>query len=210
VIRSKVANVASLSRPGGNLTGVNSIISEVWTKAFDILIKLVPRGEVFLSLSGPNVSMEVHGQSESEALAAADRTGCKLLQFTAATPLEVDEAFLAAKKQGAEGVIVRVNAAFYDWREQLVGLANRYALPTIYPFRDAVEAGGLISYNIDLPNSFRIMGNYTGRILRGEKPSDLPVQQATKFELIVNLKTAKALGLTIPETLLATADEVID
>jgi len=167
--------VASLSHPGGNLTGVNSQIAEAWTKAFDLMTKLLPSSRLLATLDERTTTPK----QVREAEAAADTAGRKLLQFSARTPQEIDEAFAAMRRQGAEGLIVRVGTFVYDRRDQVVALAARYGIATIHPFRESAEAGGLMSYNIDLDNSFRIMGVYTGRILKGEKPADLPVQQAT-------------------------------
>jgi putative tryptophan/tyrosine transport system substrate-binding protein len=202
----EIGLVASLNRPGGNLTGVNSLIVEVWSKSFDLMTKLLPASRVLATLDAAGIT----AQQIAEAQAAAAIAGRNLLQFSAGSPQQVDEAFASIKQQGAEGLIIRVSPFFYDRRDQIVALAARYGIPTIHPFRESVEAGGLMSYNIDLDNSFRIMGGYTGRVLKGEKPADMPVQQATKFELMINLRTAKSLGLEMPPRLLAIADQVIE
>jgi putative tryptophan/tyrosine transport system substrate-binding protein len=202
--------VASLSRPGGNVTGVNSLIADIWSKQFDLLGKLVPNGRIFAILSTGDPTANQLEQLRQEAQPTADAIGRKLLIVTALNLPELDEMFHSLVRQGADAIIVRAGPLAYSWREQLAALALRYSIPANYPTRDNVEAGGLMSYGINVDESFRLVGRYTGRVLNGEKPADLPVQQATKFELVINLKAAKALGLQIPPTLLALADEVIE
>jgi putative tryptophan/tyrosine transport system substrate-binding protein len=202
--------VASLSRPGGNVTGVNSLIADIWSKQFDLLGKLVPNGRIFAILSTGDPTANQLEQLRQEAQPAADAIGRKLLIVTVFNLPELDELFPSLVRQGADALIVRAGPLAYGWREQLAALALRYSIPAIYPTRENVEAGGLMSYGIKVDESFRLVGVYTGRILKGEKPGDLPVQQATKFELVINLKAAKPLSLEIPPTLLALADEVIE
>jgi putative ABC transport system substrate-binding protein len=201
--------VASFSRPGGNLTGVNSLIGEVWTKEFELITKLLPNSRIFAVVMGPNTP-DLIAQVKQEAQRAADALGRNLLLANPTTPQEIDEAVASLVRQGADAIIFRASPLTNSQRERLVALAARYSVPAVYAFREAAEAGGLMSYGINIQESFRLVGVYTGRILKGEKPADLPVQQATKFELVINLKTAKALGLTVPPTLLALADEVIE
>jgi putative ABC transport system substrate-binding protein len=201
--------VASLSRPGDNLTGVNSLIAEAWPKLLDLIAKLLPNSRVFAILVTGGTANQLE-QLKQEAQPAAEAIGRKLLVMTAFTPPELDEVFPSLMRQNADALIVRASPLSNTRREQLVALAARYSIPAIYAFREIAEAGGLMSYGINIKESFRLVGVYVGRILKGEKPADLPVQQATRFEFVVNLKTAKALGLSIPETLLATADEVIE
>jgi putative ABC transport system substrate-binding protein len=200
--------VDSLSRPGGNLTGVNSLIAEASTKQFELIAKLLPNSRVFAILVSGGTANQLE-QLKQQAQPGADAIGRKLLFVTAFAPPELDEVFPWLMRQGADALIVLASPLSNTRREQLVALAARYSVPAIYAFREIAEAGGLMSYGINMKESFRLVGVYTGRILRGEKPADLPVQQATRFEFVINLRTAKALGLTIPETLLATADEVI-
>jgi putative ABC transport system substrate-binding protein len=202
--------VASLSRPGGNVTGVNSLIADIWSKQFDLLGKLVPNGRIFAILSTGDPTANQLEQLRQEAQPTADAIGRKLLIVTAFNLPELDEMFPSLLRQGADAIIVRAGPLAYSWRKQLAALALRYSIPAIYPTRDNVEAGGLMSYGINVDESFRLVGRYTGRVLKGEKPADLPVQQATKFEFLINLKAATALGLQIPPTLLALADEVIE
>jgi putative ABC transport system substrate-binding protein len=200
--------VASLSRPGGNVTGVNSLIADIWSKQSDLVGKLVPNGRVFAILA--NSTANQLEQLRQDVQPTAEALGRKLLLVTASNLLELDELFPSLVRQGADALIVRGSPLAYSWRQQLAALAVRYSIPAIYPTRDNVEAGGLMSYGINVDESFRLVGVYTGRILKGEKPADLPVQQATKLELVINLKAAKALGLEFPPTLLALADEVIE
>jgi putative ABC transport system substrate-binding protein len=200
--------VASLSRPGGNVTGVNSLIGDLWSKQSDLVGKLLPNGRVFAILSMGSTANQLE-QVRQEVQPTAEALGRKLLIVTASNLPELDELFPSLVRQGADALIVRGSPLAYSWREQLAALAVRYSIPAIYPTRDNVEAGGLMSYGINVDESFRLVGVYTGRILKGEKPADLPVQQATKLELVINLKAAKAIGLELPPTLLALADEVI-
>jgi putative ABC transport system substrate-binding protein len=199
--------VASLSRPGGNLTGVNSVIAELWPKLFDLIAKLLPDSRVFGILVSGRAQLE---QVRRDAPPAAEAIGRKLLLETAFTPQELDGAFGALARQGAEALVVGASPLSYTRSYQLAVLAARYSLPAIYAFREIPEAGGLMSYGINIDESLRLVGVYTGNILKGAKPADLPVVQPTRFELVINLKTAKALGLTIPPSLLAIADEVIE
>jgi putative ABC transport system substrate-binding protein len=195
--------VASLNRPGANLTGVNGLVSELAPKQLQLLQELVPNAARFGVLAdpaGPNT------QSVIADLQAAARTlGLQLVVVNARTANDLEPAFATFSQQRVGAVLVG-NGTFYVQRtEQLAALAARHALPAIYPLRGYTLSGGLMSYGTSLGYSFRQVGIYTGRILKGERPADLPVQQPTKFELVINLKTAKALGITIPETLLATA-----
>jgi putative ABC transport system substrate-binding protein len=199
--------VASLNRPGGNLTGITNLYSELAPKRLQLLHELLPNAAVFGVLADP-ASPNI--QSSIADLQAAARTlGRQLVVVYAGTDSDLEMAFTTFSQQHVGAVLV-TNAIFFGRRsEQLVALAARHALPTIYLLRESVLAGGLMSYGTSLGLSYHQVGIYTGRILKGEKPADLPVQQNTKIDLVINLKTAKALGLTIPETLLATADEVI-
>jgi putative ABC transport system substrate-binding protein len=201
--------VASLSRPGGNLTGVNSLIAEAFPKGLELMTRLLPNGRLMAVVMGPNTPRQIEHMKQ-EAQAAVDAIGRKVVFANPTTPEEIDEAVASLVRQGADAIIFRASPLTNTQRERLVALAARYSVPAIFAFREAVEAGGLMSYGINIQESFHLVGIYAGRILKGEKPSDLPVQQATKFELAINLKTAKTLGLTVPPSLLAIADEVIE
>jgi putative ABC transport system substrate-binding protein len=198
--------VASLNRPGANLTGSAILTAELAPKQLQLLRALIPDAAVFGILVDPASG----SQSALPDLQAAARTlGLQLVAVNARTGSDLETAFASFSQQHVGAVLV-VNSALFNRRiEQLAALAARHALPAIFPFREYVLAGGLMSYGSSLGYVFQQLGIYTGRILKGEKPADLPVEQATKLELVINLKTAKALGLTVPETLLATADEVI-
>jgi putative tryptophan/tyrosine transport system substrate-binding protein len=201
--------VASLNRPGGNLTGFNSISSELGAKGLALLHELVPGIATIGFLGNPN-NPAVFELMTRDVLAAASVMGLKVQIFNASTDREIDAAFVSLA-QARSGALLVGNDLFFNTRiEQIVALAARHAIPTMYPVREFVVAGGLISYGTSLIERYRQVGLYTGRILKGEKPADLPVIQATKLELMINLKTAKALGLQIPDRLLALADEVIE
>jgi putative tryptophan/tyrosine transport system substrate-binding protein len=200
--------VASLNRPGGNLTGYNNIASELGTKGLALLHELIPSVATIGTLENPN--SPVSELMTRDVLATAPVIGVKVQILKAGTDREIDAAFMSLV-QAQTGALLVTNDVFFNNRiEQIVALAQRHAIPTMYAFRDFVVAGGLISYGTSLTEHYRQLGLYTGRILKGEKPADLPVQQTTKLELIINLKTAKALGLEIPPKLLALADEVIE
>ena len=200
--------VASLDRPGGNVTGVTQLSVEILPKRIQLAHELVPTATTIALLANPadpTSDFEVR-----DAQAAAHTLGLQLQILRASTEAELDDAFTAVR-QTRTGVLVIANSVFFNGHiEQMAALANRDLLPTIYTYRHFVAAGGLISYGSELTDSYRLAGGYVGRILKGEKPADLPVQQATKVELYINLKTAKALGLTVPLPLLGRADEVIE
>jgi ABC-type uncharacterized transport system substrate-binding protein len=200
--------VASLARPGGNLTGVSFLIIEQNPKRFEMLRELVPQAGVvalLVSLNSSAIELVVR-----EAQEVARVKGVQLHILKASTEGEIDAAFAALVQQQAAALVVSSDPFFSSRREQIVALAARHAVPAIYEFREFVTAGGLISYGASLKFIFRQVGIYTGKILKGAKPADLPVVQPTTFELVINLKTAKALGLTIPPSILAQADEVIE
>jgi putative tryptophan/tyrosine transport system substrate-binding protein len=197
--------VASLNRPGGNVTGVSSMNTELGAKRLGLLHELMPLAVRFAVLSRSNSDASVI----TGLRVAAASMGWQIEVFTASTNREIDAAFASLMQKPADALLVVSATLFYDRRVQVVALAAHHRLPTIYPFRENVEIGGLMSYGTDQADVFRQVGVYAGRILKGEKPADLPVVQPTKYELVINLNTAKALGLAIPETLLATADEVI-
>ncbi len=198
--------VASLARPGGNVTGFSNITPELMPKRFELLSELVPQAGVIALLvhpNNPNTEPVIRVVQE-----AARVKGMLLTILKAGTEGEIDAAFASLIELHAGALIV--DAAYGFQREQLVALASRYAVPAIYESRTFVAAGGLISYGISIPAAVRQAGIYAGRILKGEKPADLPVQQPTRFELVINLKSAQALGITIPPSILARADEVIE
>jgi putative ABC transport system substrate-binding protein len=201
--------VASLNRPGGNLTGFNIVSSELGAKGLALLHELEPGTETIGFLENPN-NPRFEAYYERDVLAAAAVIGLKIQVLKARTDREIDTAFVRLVQARSGALLVGNDAFFNNRTEQLVALAARNAIPTMYPVREFVVAGGLISYGTSLIEAYRQVGLYTGRILLGERPADLPVIQATKFELIINLKTAKALGLEIPDELLALADEVIE
>jgi putative ABC transport system substrate-binding protein len=199
---------ASLARPGGNLTGVSPLTSELTPKRLELVSELVPQAGLIALLvnpNNPNIARDIKAMQE-----AARAKGVQLYILNAGAEGEFEPAFDALVQQHAGALIVGADPFFNSRREELVALASRHALPAIYEWRESVVAGGLISYGPSLTGIWREIGIYTGRILKGAKPADLPVQQPTRFELVVNLKTAKALGLTVPPTILDRADEVIE
>jgi putative tryptophan/tyrosine transport system substrate-binding protein len=205
----QVGLVASLARPGGNLTGVSSLINETVAKRAEILREVAPSGGPMALLTNP--ANPVPAASEvTEAQRAAHVLGVDLLILNAGTPREIEAAFATIVRRRAGALLVGVDAFFRNQREQIVALVARDRVPTMYMFRESPAIGGLMSYGTDNVEPVRQVGMYSGRILKGDKPADLPVQQAVKVELVLNLKTAKALGLTFPLTLLGRADEVIE
>jgi putative ABC transport system substrate-binding protein len=200
--------VASLNRPGGNVTGVSHFGVTLAPKRLELLLKLVPNATVIAVLenpSNPRIDLEA-----TELEAAAHATGKRLLVVKASNETEFETAFTTLLQAGVGGLLVAGEPLFILRRQQLVTLATRHAIPAIYDYRNFTTAGGLLSYGIDLTEMYHLVGGYVGRILKGAKPTDLPILQPTKFELVINLKTAKALGLNVPPTLLAIADEVIE
>jgi putative ABC transport system substrate-binding protein len=201
--------VASLNKPGGNITGIFNLGQTLGAKQLEILHELVPSASKFAFLSDPE-NTTARKLITPFIQAAADSLGLGLLNVDAHAPDEFEAAFEAAVRGGAGGMIVGSDAIFFNSSTQLVAVAARYRLPTIYFDDVPVKDGGLISYTSDMDENIRVLGRYAGRILTGEKPADIPVQQSTKTKLIINLKTAKALGITVPATLLGRADEVIE
>jgi putative tryptophan/tyrosine transport system substrate-binding protein len=199
--------VDSFSRPGGNLTGIFVFLSMLGSKRLELLRELLPSTRTFALLVNPS-NPNVVDAPETEA--AANAIGRRLEVLTASTEGDLEAAFTTMFKRQAGALVVMPDPFLYARREQLVALAARYGVPTIYPSRDFTEIGGLISYGSSILDMNQQAGIYVGKILKGAKPADLPVQQTVKFELVINLKTAKALGLTIPQTLLVRADEVIE
>ena len=204
----KLGFVASLNRPGGNVTGVSFLGAQLLAKRLELASQLVPKEAAIGFLGRPRDPKYAADKKEIEAAASA--LGRKLLFVNVTDERDLESAFATAARQHV-GVLIPHNDPFFNGhRSALIALAARHALPIVYEARDPVAAGGLISYGTSITGAYRQAGVYVGRILKGEKPGDLPVVQSTRYELIINLKTAKALGLTIPPNVLATADEVIE
>ena len=199
--------VASFNRPGGNMTGMALISGALGAKRLELLRELVPSATLIAMLTNPNNPADANVRDEQTAARAI---GQGILVLTAATERDIETAFAALVQQRASAISVDADAALTAHRDQIVALAARYGIPAIYPWREYSEAGGLMSYGTNLVDAYRQIGVYVGRILKGEKPADLPVVQPTKFELVINLKTAKALGLRVPQTLQVAADDVIE
>ena len=198
--------VASLNRPGGNLTGVTIFGMMAAGKRLELLRQLMPKAGMIAYLMNPN-----NPNWELDNVQAAARSlGQQILVLNADSDREIDTAFATVAQQRVAALLVASDPLFFDRRDQLIALAARQAVPAIYYLRAFSQAGGLLSYGNNLADMYRQVGTYTGRVLNGERPADLPVMQSTKFELVINLKTAKALGLTVPPSLLAAANEVIE
>ena len=204
----KLGLVASLARPGESITGVSWFGVDLEAKQLSLLHELVPNAAIIallVDLNVPNVASQV-----SQVQAAARALGPQLVVLNARTPSDIDMAFASLVRERVGALVVGAGAFLLSRRDQIIALAARHAIPTIYGFREYSADGGLISYGNDIPDAFRRAGVYTGRILKGDKPADLPVERATKFELVINLKTAKALGLAVPNSMQLLADEVIE
>jgi len=204
----EVGLVAGLSRPGGNITGVTFLINTLGPKELEALHELRPRATVIAALINPHLATTVSQAKDVET--AAPALGLQVRVLHASTEREIEAVFESLAQTQAGGLVIGANAFFFSRREKLVELATRYSVPTVYPWREAVVAGGLMSYGANVADAYRLAGDYAGRILKGEKPADLPVQQSTNTELVINLKTAKSLGLAFPITLLGRANEVIE
>jgi putative tryptophan/tyrosine transport system substrate-binding protein len=205
----KLGLVASLARPGGNLTGISILSVELSAKRLELLREVVPRAirvAVLVNPANPSITETTLGELEP----ASRAMGLQIQVLKASTSREINEAFATFLHERPDALFVALDAFFNSRRVQLVNLASRYTMPATFVFREFVEAGGLMSYGPDIVDAYRQMGIYVGRILRGAKPVDLPVVQASKYELVINAEAARMLGLTVPPTLLSTADEVIE
>jgi len=201
--------VASLNKPGGNATGVNPLLPAMEAKRLGLLREIIPKAALVAVLLNP-ASQDNFSRQLNDVQEAARKVGQQLLVLSASSEEEIEAAFATAAERRANGVLVAADPFMLSRRERLAALAARYTIPAIYEVREYATAGGLMSYGISLANAYQQAGVYVGRILKGAKPSDLPVLQPTKFDFVINIKTAKALGLTIPDNLLTLADEVIE
>jgi ABC-type uncharacterized transport system substrate-binding protein len=204
----KFGLVASLNRPERNVTGVASLAKVLVAKQFELLHEIVSNADAVAFLVNQNNAVAALDTSDARAAAATLKK--KLIVVKAATKDEIEAAFRSIIEQGAGAVVVQTDPFFLGRRDQIVALAAQTRVPAIYYLSDYPAAGGLMSYGSSLADALRLVGNYTGRLLKGAKPVDLPVQQSVKVELVINLRTAKSLGLTVPASLLAAADEVIE
>ena len=200
--------VRSLNRPGGNITGIAGFTDLLIVKRLELIIELMPNASVIGALINPDNPNSENRANDLRAAASALRRQIRIVG--ASSGAELEKAFTTAVAQGVEVLIVQNDGLFSSRPDQLAGLATRHRLPGIYENHEDAVAGGLISYGPSWKERFRLLGTYAGRVLKGEKPADLPVMQPTKFELVINAKTAKALGIVVPPTLLARADEVIE
>lgn len=204
----KLRLVASYNSPGGNATGVNIFTTNLDVKRLGVLNEMIPSAKMFGVLINPKFPNAQDQLAQLEA--AANAAGLRLQIYNASNPAEIDAAFEAIARDHIPALSVTADPFFDTRRDQLIALAAQRGVPVMYQFRQYPQAGGLMSYGIDLPDAYRQAGIYVGRVLKGAKPAELPVMQPTKFEFVINLKTAKALGLTIPSGVLAIADEVIE
>lgn len=200
--------VSNISRPGGNITGVSFLLLALVPKRLELLQKIIGQGRLVGCLSNPTGTGSAAEMAEIES--AARTLGMQLVVENVSTPNEIEAAFATLSGKGAAGVLLFGDPLFYFQRDQIAALAARYKLPVSAGVREVVEAGGLMSYGANVAEAWRLVGNYAGRILKGEKPGDLPVQQSARVEFVLNLKSAKALDLAIPPAVLSLADEVIE
>jgi putative tryptophan/tyrosine transport system substrate-binding protein len=200
--------VASLSRPGANITGATFLTTDLTAKRLELLHEIVPSAKLIGFLVNPAAPQTKSQREEAEG--AARVLGVPFVILNASSPNEIDAAFATIAEHRIEALAIGADALFAVQSNQLAALAARHGVPAIYPYPEVAEAGGLISYGASIPTTFRLAGTYVGRILKGEKPADLPVQRSSHLDLVLNLKTAKALGLEVPPNLLAIADEVIE
>jgi putative ABC transport system substrate-binding protein len=201
--------VPSLSRPGGNVTGVNYMASELGAKRLGLLLEMAPRAAHIALLVNPTNPVSAESTIK-DVSAAASASGQPIDLFKAGTNREIEAAFAALVQNRADALIVGADPLFIDRRVHLATLATRHLLPAVYFLREFAESGGLMSYGPSNLARYRELGIYTGRVLKGEKPADMPVVQPTRFELVINLPTARAIGIAVPPSLLAQADEVIE
>jgi putative tryptophan/tyrosine transport system substrate-binding protein len=200
--------VANLNRPGGNITGISFLTTELVTKRLELLRELLPTAKVIAFFQNPN-NPEAAGEARDVQIAAA-KLSQKIAVFSATTADEIGSAFAALVEQRVDAILFAFDPFFLSSRDQLSALAIRHAIPAIFITRDHASSGGLVSYGANIPDAYREAGVYTGTILKGARPADLPVMQPTKFELVVNLRTATVIGLKIPESFLLRADEIIE
>jgi len=203
----EVGLVASLNRPGGNITGIAFLVNTLGHKELETLHELQLKGIIAVLL---NPDLATFASQSNDMQEAARALGLQLDVLHASTEQEIDTVFASLPEMRIAGLVIGANAFFFSRRNQFVELATRYSIPTVYPWREAVVGGGLVSYGASITDAYRLAGTYIGRILKGEKPANLPVQQSSNTELVINLKTAKKLGITFPQSLLGRADEVIE
>jgi putative tryptophan/tyrosine transport system substrate-binding protein len=203
----EVGLVTSLNRPGGNITGITFLINTLGHKELEMLHELQPKGAIAALLNPELATITAQSNDIQEA---ARSLGLQVDVVHASTEQEIDTVFASLAAARIAGLVIGANAFFFSRRNQFVGLATRYSIPTVYPWREAVVGGGLLSYGASVTDAYRLAGTYTGRILKGEKAANLPVQQSSNTELVINLKTAKTLGIMFPQSLLGRADEVIE
>ena len=203
----EVGLVESLNRPGGNITGITFLINTLGHKQLEMLHDLRPKGVIAVLL---NPDLATFTSQSNDIQEAARALALQVEVFHASTEHEIDTVFTSLAEARIGGLVIGANAFFFSRRNQFVELATRYSIPTVYPWREAAIGGGLVSYGASLADAYRLAGIYTGRILKGEKAANLPVQQSSNTELVINLKTAKTLGITFPLSLLGRADEVIE
>jgi putative ABC transport system substrate-binding protein len=204
----KLGLVSSLANPNGNATGISFLTVELDWKRLELIREVVPKAAVIAMLLNPKNPQ--NASQVPDLKAAALGLGFQLIVLNASSDGEIDRACAAAVEQRAGALIIGADSFFFSRRDQIVALVTRYAVPTIFPYREEAAIGGLMSYGTDIADAYRLQGYYVGRVLKGEKPADLPVQQSTKVQLILNLKAAKTLGLAFPLALLGRADEVIE